>query len=214
MGNFSALKSTINSAIKTNLTGDITGNGLQSVLDAIVDVVGNGSMFMGIAVPTTEPASDPDGKQFYLACTNGTYTNFGGFANVNSDVIVIYSNGSGWSYQNLTTDITSAMATVNSRMDTIAEEYDDISKESASCGVVNVNKVSGQDTPFADCGKARAILTSEEYASLASVGMILAYKVQEEDSTFAHMEMYVGDTLDHFEDESYWATLAHTQYQN
>lgn len=61
--------------IKENNNNEITGEILQSVLLAMVDVLGAGAQFMGEAVQTTVPAAG-DSNMFYLAVHAGTYPSF------------------------------------------------------------------------------------------------------------------------------------------
>ena len=77
MSNYSNLKSTIDTNIKTNGNEEITGAILNTVLNSMVSSLGAGSQFMGVATTSTNPGT-PDAKVFYLAYTPGTYTNFSG----------------------------------------------------------------------------------------------------------------------------------------
>lgn len=87
------LKQAIKNVIKNNGTEAINGDLLQSALLSIVNQFGSGSIFGGIAIPTTEPI-DSDVNTFYFATQNGTYTNFGGYVNTNNK-FVVFSNISG-----------------------------------------------------------------------------------------------------------------------
>ena len=77
MANYSNLKSTIDTNIKTNGNEEITGAILNSVLNSMVSSLGAGYQYMGVATTSTNPGT-PDAKVFYLAYTPGTYTNFSG----------------------------------------------------------------------------------------------------------------------------------------
>lgn len=77
MANYQQLKTAIQTAINNNGQGAITGQVLQDVLKDIVDVVGEGYTFVGLATTSTVPSVD-DSKVFYLASQVGTYSNFGG----------------------------------------------------------------------------------------------------------------------------------------
>ena len=77
MSNYNSLKATINANVKTNGNQEITGSVMNSVLNAMVNSLGAGYQFMGMAVPATSPGT-PDSKVFYLATKPGTYTNFNG----------------------------------------------------------------------------------------------------------------------------------------
>ena len=74
MANYSSLKSAITSVIKTNGNKEITGAVLQSTLLAIVNSIGDGFIFKGIAVVNTNPGT-PDQNVFYIGGP-GTYVNF------------------------------------------------------------------------------------------------------------------------------------------
>lgn len=93
MANNELLKSSIRSVIKENGNEEITGNILQQTLVAIVDALGKGYQFMGVATPTTDPGTI-DQKVFYIANGNGTYTNFGGIEVTEDEVVVLYWDSS------------------------------------------------------------------------------------------------------------------------
>lgn len=67
--------SAIQADIKTNGSGEITGAILQSILLSMVDSLGEGYTFVGVATALTDPGT-PDEKVFYLAPA-GTYSSFG-----------------------------------------------------------------------------------------------------------------------------------------
>ena len=95
MANWSNLKSSINSVIKTNGSQEITGQVLQNVLNTIVSTLGENATFVGVATPTTNPGT-PDGNVFYFATQAGTYVNFGG-AELEVGLTILLWNGSNWS---------------------------------------------------------------------------------------------------------------------
>ena len=74
MANYSSLKSAVTSAIKTNGNKEITGAVLQSTLLAMINSLGDGFLFKGVAIPSTNPGT-PDQNVFYVAGP-GTYANF------------------------------------------------------------------------------------------------------------------------------------------
>lgn len=79
----------------------------------------NGYLFMGMAVPTTNPGT-PDQNVFYVASTAGTYTNFGGLTVADGEVAILRYNGS-W-----TKDVTGAatkeeLTRLNLKVDELAK---------------------------------------------------------------------------------------------
>lgn len=95
MSNYNSLKTTIDANIKQNGNQEITGQILNSVLNQMVNTLGTGYQFAGVA--TLDPATDPgtpDAKVFYIANGKGTYTNFGGINVTEDDVVVLYWDSS------------------------------------------------------------------------------------------------------------------------
>ena len=91
MSNYSTLKTAINANIKQNGNQEITGPILNSVLNQMVNILGTGYQFAGIA--TLDPATDPgtpDAKVFYIANGKGTYEKFGGIEVTEDEVVVLY----------------------------------------------------------------------------------------------------------------------------
>ena len=91
MSNYNNLKTSIDANIKQNGNQEITGPILNSVLNQMVNILGTGYQFAGVA--TLDPAIDPgtpDAKVFYIANGKGTYTNFGGIKVMEDDVVVLY----------------------------------------------------------------------------------------------------------------------------
>lgn len=76
MGNYEQLKDAVTAVIKANGKKEITGQILQDTLLAMINSLGSGAVFAGIATPSTKPGT-PDQNVFYIAGQNGTYTNFG-----------------------------------------------------------------------------------------------------------------------------------------
>lgn len=104
MSNYATLKSAIQSAVYTNGNGEITGAGLQAVLLQIVNTVGDGYVFKGVANAGTS-AGTPDANVFYIAPA-GTYTNFGSSYTVPEGSIGVFSYNGAWSKASVTiTDI-------------------------------------------------------------------------------------------------------------
>lgn len=72
------LKAAVAAVIRTNGNQEVTGSLLQSTLNSIIDQVGANASYKGVAIPSTNPGT-PDALVFYIASTQGTYANFGGF---------------------------------------------------------------------------------------------------------------------------------------
>lgn len=92
MGNYEELKAAVASVIKTNGNQEITGAILQNALLSIISAVGANSTFAGIATPNTNPGT-PDQNVFYLAATDGVYSNFNGITLSNEVIIFTNKNG-------------------------------------------------------------------------------------------------------------------------
>lgn len=92
MAQFEILKDSIKRVIKQNGNEEITGNLLQQTLIAIVNTVGNGYVFKGVAVPDGQPGT-PDNNVFYIALTPGVYPAFGGFELSENDIALLSWNG-------------------------------------------------------------------------------------------------------------------------
>lgn len=89
MANYKSLKTTINANVKRNGNQEITGSVLNSVLNAMVDTLGTGYSFAGVATPATNPGI-PDAKVFYIANGKGSYTHFGELEVTEDEVVVLY----------------------------------------------------------------------------------------------------------------------------
>lgn len=100
MSNYSALKTAIQQAVYTNGNNEITGAGLQSVLLQIVNTLGDGYVFKGVATAGTNPGT-PDANVFYIVPA-GTYTNFGSSYTVKDGDIGIFSYNGSWSKASVT----------------------------------------------------------------------------------------------------------------
>ena len=94
MSNYAALKSAIQQVVKTNGNNEITGASLQQSLLSMINSLGAGYQFVGIATPSTNPGT-PDARVFYIANGKGTYTNFGGI-NVTEDEVIFLVRDNAW----------------------------------------------------------------------------------------------------------------------
>lgn len=95
MANYATLKTAIQQVIKTNGNNEITGAIMQSSLLSIIDSLGNGYEYAGMAKPTTNPGT-PDQRVFYIASTSGTYPNFSSIVLDVGEVAILRGSGSTW----------------------------------------------------------------------------------------------------------------------
>lgn len=86
------MKAGITANIRQNDSQLITGAILQGQLLAMVNELGAGYQFMGVATPVTDPGT-PDEKVFYIASEAGTYTNFGGIIVAEGEVAILKYDG-------------------------------------------------------------------------------------------------------------------------
>lgn len=93
--NYNGLISYVEHNIKANDNREITGNIMQQVLKTVINELGAGYQFAGIADETTEPPTT-DAKIFFV-CGAGTYTNFGEGFEVPKGSIGILKYDSEWS---------------------------------------------------------------------------------------------------------------------
>lgn len=99
MGAWDSLKATVNAIIVDNVLNLITPAAHRVAEAAVIDQLGE-HQFRGVAIPSTSPGV-ADGKCFWIASTNGTYTNFGGNSVYNELVAFKWSGGSSGSWTKL-----------------------------------------------------------------------------------------------------------------
>lgn len=101
MGNYQNLKSSIAQVIRNNGNNEITGDILGNILALMVDSLGNGATFKGLAALDLNPGN-LDSKVFYIATIAGTYRYFDNLQV--TDEVAIFINDSG-SWESLETGI-------------------------------------------------------------------------------------------------------------
>lgn len=93
MANYSVLKAAVQAVVKTNGNQEITGANMQSTLISIINSLGTGYQFMGVATPSTSPGTQ-DYNVAYIGGA-GTYANFGTSITVPvGSICVVKYNGS------------------------------------------------------------------------------------------------------------------------
>lgn len=110
MANYNTLKSAIEQVVKTNGNNEITGALLQQSLLAMINSLGAGYQFAGVAVPATNPGT-PDYNVFYFAGP-GTYPNFNNATIPARNVGLLSYNGT-WHVSSVQTTPFSAETIVN-----------------------------------------------------------------------------------------------------
>lgn len=98
MGGYEVLKNAIQSVIKNNGREEITGDLLQDVLLSMVNIVGEGATYRGVATPATNPGV-PDSRAFYLTAQGGRYGNFGGIEVPDNQVGVLSNSTGTWKFE-------------------------------------------------------------------------------------------------------------------
>ena len=160
MSNYNSLKTAIDANIKQNGKQEITGPVLNSVLNAMVDTLGAGYQFAGIAVSDTNPGTT-DAKVFYIANGKGAYTNFGGLEVTEDEVVVLYYDTE---WHKVSTGIASQaklselQTTVGSKQDTISDL--DTIRSNAAKGATALQSYTETD-PVYSADKPSLALKSE-----------------------------------------------------
>lgn len=127
--NYNELISYVEHNIKANDNREITGNLMQQVLKAIINVLGAGYQFAGIADETTDPPTT-DAKIFF-ACGAGEYPKFNQGFEVPKGSIGILKYDSEWSL---------GIITIEFDTDSIADGA--ITKDKIKDGAVSKDKLS------------------------------------------------------------------------
>lgn len=94
MANYATLKAAVADVVKTNGNAEITGANMQSTLLSIINSVGAGYQFMGVATPSTS-AGTPDYNVFYIGGA-GTYSNFGTSIIIPEGSICVFKFNGSW----------------------------------------------------------------------------------------------------------------------
>lgn len=132
MSIFKNLKNTIAANIKDNGVGEITGAVLQEQLINIINELGSGMRFIGVATPTTNPG-EPEAPCFYIATKSGQYTNFLNSENTyltleKDSIYILQFNNEYWESQNIAENISggSASPELEIKLNEIEAKLDDL----------------------------------------------------------------------------------------
>ena len=100
MANYASLKTSIKNVIKTNGNNEITGQLLQQSLLSMINSLGAGYQFFGVATPTTQ-LDTFDQRIFYIAAEPGTYTSFDNIVLENGEIAIL-QYGTSWEKKTIT----------------------------------------------------------------------------------------------------------------
>ena len=125
-----SLKNSISSVIKTNGNQEITGAILQNILLSVVNNLGDGATFKGVATTSTYASTTFD-NVFYIAVEKGTYPSFSSSVDASDGLVVFSYSGGSWLKTNIAiatksdltplatkSEVTSGLAT---KQDTISD---------------------------------------------------------------------------------------------
>ena len=99
MANYATLKAAVQAVVKTNGNAEITGANMQSTLISIIESLGAGYQFMGVATTSTSPGT-PDYNAFYIGGA-GTYSNFGTSITVPVGSICLFKYNGSWTKEQI-----------------------------------------------------------------------------------------------------------------
>lgn len=116
MAQYNAIKAAVNAYIKANGRKEITGQILNSVLNATIDSLGRFFQFAGEARPDTDPGT-PDQNVTYLAGVPGTYTHFNGLVIDEQEIALLMWNGE-WVKHTMLLGIREVVASVDDQVGT------------------------------------------------------------------------------------------------
>ena len=95
-----SLKNSISSVIKTNGNQEITGAILQNILLSVVNNLGDGATFKGVATPSTYASTTFD-NVFYIAVEKGSYPSFSSSVDASDGLVVFSYSGGSWLKTNI-----------------------------------------------------------------------------------------------------------------
>ena len=191
MAQYNAIKAAVNAYIKANGRKEITGQILNSVLNAAIDSLGKYFQFAGEARPDTDPGT-PDQNVTYLAGVPGTYTNFGGLVINEQEVALLMWNGE-WAKHTMLLGIREVNASVDNQVGTPSV---DVSYEDAELSLAfhNIKGDPGQTGAAAGFGS----VTADVDANIGTPGVSVVASGADTSKNFAfhftNLKGQKGDT--------------------
>ena len=120
MANYNNLKTAISEVIKTNGNEEITGALLQQSLLAMINALGAGYQFVGIAQPDTLPGA-VDYRCFYIAAKAGTYTYFNDIEVEDGELVLLVWD-TDWTKQSIVLGVADGAVTTSKIQDVAVTE--------------------------------------------------------------------------------------------
>lgn len=187
MANYQILKADIDEKIYENAQQKITGENLNSILNAMVATLGAEYQFAGVATIDTNPETS-DARVFYIANGKGIYTNFRGIEVTEDDVVILYYDTS---WHKVATGIAS-----NEKLSELEQKTTEIEEniEPVSVTIHTVDGVNGYwhyqyGTWFSDDTRRSTekidVLEGEKYLITTNIGSSVA---------IAYLAQWNGDT--------------------
>lgn len=164
MANYATLKTAIQQVVKTNGNNEITGALLQQTLLGVVNSLGVGFQFIGVANAETSPGT-PDQNVFYIAGP-GTYPNFNSASIADGYVGVFKYNGS-WTIETLQ---------VGKNYDELEADVNGIKK------VLDLAVVQTQTSP--DNTVEQLYINATSFQTTGGTSYVIAYKTVTETTKF------------------------------
>lgn len=153
MARYDNLVSTLQSNVYTNTDSYITGNRLQTVLNAFVNTLGKNSGFMGVLSESNKPTTTPDGKQFYIGYNTSTTAigidlsdiGLGILSIARDQIYLVYCDDNGWHSVDIMAGVSAAVPTSVAQLSDAADyaTFPDTSKTDSSLSIskLDANKV-------------------------------------------------------------------------
>ena len=158
MANYATLKAAVQAVVKTNGNKEITGANLQTVLLSVINSVGGGYLFKGVATPSTD-AGTPDENVFYIGAA-GTYANFGTSITIPVGSIGVFKYNGSW-----VNELVDIAVELNEQINGIPEfDTDFIISVTQSTGINNRNNAPYLDYPLKQ-GETYHITVTGAYAT-------------------------------------------------
>ena len=170
MAQYNAIKAAVNAYIKANGRKEITGQILNSVLNAAIDSLGKYFQFAGEARPDTDPGT-PDQNVTYLAGVPGTYTHFNGLVIDEQEIALLMWNGD-WVKHTMLIGIREVVASVDDQVGTpsVDVNYDNAELSLAFHNMKGNPGIDGNDGAAAGFGS----VTADVDANIGTPGVSVA----------------------------------------